>query len=691
MSRAHAMMTLVTEPENKVVIVDSKSMHGTFVDGRQLGVQEEAEILSGTEVTFGANIVRTPRVSPTRRLSGYGVSENELMLSESSGDDQDDYEFDDEEPDLDEDEDSCYSSGASSSPPDSPASSSRSLDSTTKEGATSTKSSVPANADIVCIDDDEPRRETSRAKMPSIPSLVNLENQPVSTPWRKRSSHDPEVIIVEQYRMVRDSDAKRHLEVEKSDPRKPICIDDDDEEENENKETDSENDEHESEDALSDAENSDPEEDQKVEDSGKCRVANEGGAAEDIRGEGQEKIPSTSDSPTNTKESEPKRPILWSQYGRSKGANPAWTENPRPAVEPLPSPYLSRPTLEAHQSLPPLEQYKHIGGIPYSSNPYQWCSTRTPLVANPESPRPTNQSPRQITQPIPPLMMTKPEFFEARSHNRAEAERMSVRAMTLDMDPVRSRFVAYKEWPYDLPLAKNVDDFTERYENHPMISNTSKEHMADTRASNLAILRSRLQKMKELHDSRDYTDGDYTVEDSGSEEELAQDEDQHEPKESNIYEEMAGFCAIEMGDPEKLSSDNETKEPAPEVADLSSSDDSCGAPETASGLASPPPSEKEVVPEEAVSVAPEPETSSRKRKYERMVHVEVPASGEEFHREEYENVAAVVDLPTRPTKRVRTTPPATGGRVAGYAASFLGGLLVGGAGLFAALVASAAE
>lgn len=128
MSRAHAEVRMILHPHRKIVIQDSKSMHGTFVNGLQLHPNETAELQEGTEVTFGAEVtrgedvypaktfrcevqwerMRSPSPVPTKARTGYGVTSQDLEYE--SG--EDDYEMYDEDGHSQEEN----SSGCSSSP-----------------------------------------------------------------------------------------------------------------------------------------------------------------------------------------------------------------------------------------------------------------------------------------------------------------------------------------------------------------------------------------------------------------------------------------------------------------------------------------------------------------------------------------------------------------------------------------------
>jgi hypothetical protein len=50
----------------QIVIQDTKSMHGTYVNGLQLHLNETAELQQGTEVTFGAEVTRGDDVYPAK-------------------------------------------------------------------------------------------------------------------------------------------------------------------------------------------------------------------------------------------------------------------------------------------------------------------------------------------------------------------------------------------------------------------------------------------------------------------------------------------------------------------------------------------------------------------------------------------------------------------------------------------------
>jgi pSer/pThr/pTyr-binding forkhead associated (FHA) protein len=63
MSRDHAEMCL--NPEiNVVTIHDIGSMHGTYINNKQLSVRDPTRILDGDEITFGAEVKRGPETFP---------------------------------------------------------------------------------------------------------------------------------------------------------------------------------------------------------------------------------------------------------------------------------------------------------------------------------------------------------------------------------------------------------------------------------------------------------------------------------------------------------------------------------------------------------------------------------------------------------------------------------------------------
>ncbi|KAH0615325.1 uncharacterized protein H6S33_000961 [Morchella sextelata] len=132
MSRSHAEVRLILEPERKIIIKDTKSMHGTFVNGLQLVEEETAELRQGTEVTFGCEVTRGEEVFPpktfrcdivwedmtppkapetsavlglaeTGKIRGYGVTAEDLTYH--SGEDFEDEEGGEEDEEEEDDED----------------------------------------------------------------------------------------------------------------------------------------------------------------------------------------------------------------------------------------------------------------------------------------------------------------------------------------------------------------------------------------------------------------------------------------------------------------------------------------------------------------------------------------------------------------------------------------------------------
>lgn len=57
---------MVTHNLFQIIIKDTKSMHGTFVNGLQLLEDETAELRQGTEVTFGCEVTRGEEVFPPK-------------------------------------------------------------------------------------------------------------------------------------------------------------------------------------------------------------------------------------------------------------------------------------------------------------------------------------------------------------------------------------------------------------------------------------------------------------------------------------------------------------------------------------------------------------------------------------------------------------------------------------------------
>lgn len=128
---------MVLEPHRKIIIQDTQSMHGTFVNGLLLHPNETAELQQGTEVTFGAEVTRgdevypaktfrcevewerlrspSPRPSETKARSGYGVTTQELEYESNEEDEEEDH-YEEEMDEHSEDEHMSDSSGRASSP-----------------------------------------------------------------------------------------------------------------------------------------------------------------------------------------------------------------------------------------------------------------------------------------------------------------------------------------------------------------------------------------------------------------------------------------------------------------------------------------------------------------------------------------------------------------------------------------------
>jgi hypothetical protein len=51
---------------DQLIIRDTKSMHGTFVNGLQLKDHETAELRNDTEITFGADVSRGDDLYPAK-------------------------------------------------------------------------------------------------------------------------------------------------------------------------------------------------------------------------------------------------------------------------------------------------------------------------------------------------------------------------------------------------------------------------------------------------------------------------------------------------------------------------------------------------------------------------------------------------------------------------------------------------
>lgn len=55
-----------TDQSDQLIIRDTKSMHGTFVNGLQLKAHETAELRTDTEITFGADVTRSEDLYPAK-------------------------------------------------------------------------------------------------------------------------------------------------------------------------------------------------------------------------------------------------------------------------------------------------------------------------------------------------------------------------------------------------------------------------------------------------------------------------------------------------------------------------------------------------------------------------------------------------------------------------------------------------
>lgn len=140
-----------------------------------------------------------------KKLTGYGVTGDELVLSELSGNEDEEYdEFDgDMDTTSDDEGQRSFSSGIESSPPSSPTISCQHDGKSTNSVDTLTKpTDSGSKPEVICIDDEEPKRETQRARMPSIPSLVNrtqVHPQSYTNRSARNEAENPEVIFIEDH------------------------------------------------------------------------------------------------------------------------------------------------------------------------------------------------------------------------------------------------------------------------------------------------------------------------------------------------------------------------------------------------------------------------------------------------------------------------------------------------------------